>query len=734
MNNCYPSDIFVDQDSLSEMICVVCDGVIKQVMMDSCGHYFGQTCIRERYEKLPVCPVTGCEIDPQKLAPCIPLNNLIQRLGVKCKESDECGWKGKCSEWEAHVTNDCQFVVVNCTHNSCTFKDQKRHIQEHETSCYFAPAQCGDCNITLIQGKLGDHHGTCEFKTISCPLNCQEMIMRRKVEEHLANECIMREIECELKPLGCKFKGQHSALLEHIDNQQTFVAHMNLCFLGFVKINEQVNGSMLMITERLNRIEQKMDQNTNGSNQMKNGKPNLSLLGQGLLTNTQANDELVDIKSDLGLMKHSQKTIETKLSKCMFEIDKLAEMQKFSQSLISNMHSILNQSNSSQLTIAQTTNTAKSIPSKENEKEKSFFGGKLETIRQMSVFSENSKAPKIVEKEEYGFDSATSGKRVNILSNKEVSYAGSGRIVLFKSSCFPSRVYKFQFENLTSEHSGIGFCLKKSVSENGFIEPEGANHGCFLFYSNGEQLIHGQEDTVLPLDQKLTFSSNDRLSICFDPMEDKLICTNMASNKRAHIKIKKDLDLMDLYPCVKLSERGERVKILGDGTSDNKFIEFDPVNKGSCLDLIAKNEVISLGDCNIAYVKTKLSTLKVFKFHVTRLVDAYAFAVGACRQSVIKANDFSEQPCADHGCYLFFANGDQLKNGEELVFTPSQWIVEFEEGDVLEIYLDIKAKKLVCKNTSNSSIAEISLKNNENLDDLYPCVQMGTRGERIKLI
>lgn len=736
MNKCYPSDIFVDQDSLSEMVCVVCDGIIKQVMMDACGHYFGQACIEEKLAKLSVCPVTGCEIDPQRLAPCLPLNNLIQRLSVRCQESDQCNWMGKCSEWEAHILNDCLFVTVNCVHTHCTFKDKRKSIEKHQNDCHFATVTCNDCKRTLIRAELGDHSGTCEFKKIICPLNCREIIMRRDVNEHLNVTCSMREMECELAPLGCKFRGLQSTLLEHMSNQQTFVSHMNLSFLSFMKMNHQIGDSMSKINERLDRIEQRLNQ----SGSINNCHQHSSIIQQNRKSSASANNhnlddnsELSDIKHGMDTIKTGQKGIENKLSKCLFEIDRLSEMQKYSQSLISNINSIRNQPNINQIPIEKTSTTAKTTTSEENTKDRSVFGG-LENFRQMAIFSKQSKVLKTNETEEICFDASMSGKMIKVVSTKEIVYEGAGRIALFNSPCLPSRVYKFQFDSLTSEHTGIGFCLRKPISENGFIEPEGAYHGCFLFYSNGEQLIHGREDTVLPLDQKFTFGVGDRLSICFDPIDERLICINLSSNKRAQMKISKNLNLLELYLCVKLCDKGERVKTFSDSNSDTRFMEFDPTQKGSCLDLIAKNEVVSLGDCNIALVKTGLSSLKTFKFQISRLADPYSFAIGAARLSVLKANNFSEKPVEDHGCYLFFANGDQLKNGNAKVFTPHQWIVEFEESDILEIYLDIKAKKLICKNTSNSSVAELDLKVKENADDLYPCVQMGTKGDRVKLI
>ncbi|XP_063000853.1 TNF receptor-associated factor 1 [Elgaria multicarinata webbii] len=106
------------------------------------------------------------------------------------------------------------------------------------------PVHCGipGCNWTGVMKSLEDHQSTCEYAPIPCHVGCGEVVMRKKLAEHLQNDCpnaipssdcnqkvsgskhqnrsmvSVSEKSCRFSRIGCPFKGDTEDRNSHEKN------------------------------------------------------------------------------------------------------------------------------------------------------------------------------------------------------------------------------------------------------------------------------------------------------------------------------------------------------------------------------------------------------------------------------------------------------------------------------------------------------------------------------------
>ena len=92
------TDYFKDLSNLEvEFICKTCRGIIREPSLSN-GEI---TCL--------VCSETPDQLNPVNL-----VGTLINKLEIKCPLLRDCGWKGKLSEVENHLSN-CLSFFVECS-------------------------------------------------------------------------------------------------------------------------------------------------------------------------------------------------------------------------------------------------------------------------------------------------------------------------------------------------------------------------------------------------------------------------------------------------------------------------------------------------------------------------------------------------------------------------------------------------------------------------------------------
>ena len=164
-NDCYPQEIFLNQNAIKKFLCPIDYGVCRDPVLDICGHSFGKFCINQWVKKKNTCPLTNNEY-PQN--PAFPDNfaikDFLNDMKVKCINHDKyCDWEGLLESLDGHLKKDCGLEIISCTNEKC-----------------------------------------------------EKKIMRKYLNEHLMNECLYTEIECLFKSKGCDVKLQRYLSIQHL--------------------------------------------------------------------------------------------------------------------------------------------------------------------------------------------------------------------------------------------------------------------------------------------------------------------------------------------------------------------------------------------------------------------------------------------------------------------------------------------------------------------------------------
>ncbi len=145
----------------------------------------------------------------------------IRELPVKCDNAEkDCPWVGTVGRLEEHV-GVCQRTLVPCL-NECKGDNgilmiTKRDLQEHlEKKCPNRDYSCEHCDLKGTYATTLDHYDTCEKKIITCTNEgCTMKMKRKKIKNHLSEECEHTVITCKYMNIGCDAKLKRKDMRAH---------------------------------------------------------------------------------------------------------------------------------------------------------------------------------------------------------------------------------------------------------------------------------------------------------------------------------------------------------------------------------------------------------------------------------------------------------------------------------------------------------------------------------------
>ena len=73
---------------------------------------------------------------------------------------------------------------------------------------------------------IAKHWPVCGSYPVPCPNKCDEIMARRKINSHVANDCPLTVVDCEFKGVGCKVRLPRKNLPIHLT--EGLVAHVSL--------------------------------------------------------------------------------------------------------------------------------------------------------------------------------------------------------------------------------------------------------------------------------------------------------------------------------------------------------------------------------------------------------------------------------------------------------------------------------------------------------------------------
>ncbi|KAJ3180679.1 hypothetical protein HDU87_001792 [Geranomyces variabilis] len=102
---------FVPLDPREVATCPLCADICERaVRLSCCENVCCSSCIWRWLANRTTCPFCRTRIAPENVAPAPEVQEVIDRLTVKCKVTD-CGWEGLRSDLKAHVTNTPEHLV-----------------------------------------------------------------------------------------------------------------------------------------------------------------------------------------------------------------------------------------------------------------------------------------------------------------------------------------------------------------------------------------------------------------------------------------------------------------------------------------------------------------------------------------------------------------------------------------------------------------------------------------------
>ena len=236
---------FIDEikKNLEDLVCPICQEILSDPLITSCGHLFCRRCLEEDGRDLKDCPV--CRQTYTSMSDQFHVRK-IGGLRVKCpRASKGCRWSGELKEAKGHHAASCQCVDVLCK-NGCGTRLQRSAIANHETKqCpkrYFICPHCGEeGTFDVIESS---HYTVCTDFPVFCPTGCSMQVPRCELESHLNDVCCKKLVRCKYHQIGCPTVLEVKDMEEHLETQKD--AHLELAMNAIVKLNTCVSQLQLL--------------------------------------------------------------------------------------------------------------------------------------------------------------------------------------------------------------------------------------------------------------------------------------------------------------------------------------------------------------------------------------------------------------------------------------------------------------------------------------------------------
>ena len=219
--------------------CPVCLLVLREPHLTSCcGNSFCESCIGAIKSKGNPCPY--CKQPDFTTLANQGLRRAMSEFQVHCPHRGlGCTWAASLGELDKHLNANpqpetrlegCQFADVVCIY--CEDSLQQYVLADHQNEqCPKRPYMCQHCedykstfdDVTIM------HWAECKCFPVPCPNSCSlsdSGIKRQDLEHHVAEECPLTMVECELHHAGCKVQLPRKDMAGHM--KEEFIAHISL--------------------------------------------------------------------------------------------------------------------------------------------------------------------------------------------------------------------------------------------------------------------------------------------------------------------------------------------------------------------------------------------------------------------------------------------------------------------------------------------------------------------------
>ncbi len=228
-----------------QLECPVCLFIIRDPhQVDCCGNKFCGACIDQIKSSNKACPL--CNEEKFTSFQDKKLQRVLNDEQVQCsKQIRGCMWTGKLGQLEEHLNTQsetgCLFVEISCI--DCGNLIERQNMQNHRIQdCPYRPYSCEYCHEyeSTYNEVTNNHWPACKCFPVPCPNECSSTsLQRQNLEKHIANECPMRPIRCELYNVGCPEKLPQKDMAKHLQNNLS--AHVSLLATNYAMQQEKIS-------------------------------------------------------------------------------------------------------------------------------------------------------------------------------------------------------------------------------------------------------------------------------------------------------------------------------------------------------------------------------------------------------------------------------------------------------------------------------------------------------------
>ena len=225
--------------NLEDLVCPICQEILSEPLITSCGHLFCRRCLEKDGRDCPVCRQEYTAMSDQFHA------RKIGGLKVKCSNASKgCEWRGELKDVKGHVRSSCQYANSLCK-NGCGKRFPQTVIDDHEAKhCPKRPHICPHCGEEgTFDAIESSHYTVCTLHPVLCPTGCSTQVPRNLLLSHLG-ECHRRPVRCKYHQIGCKAVLGAKDMDEHIETQKD--KHLELSMNAIVKLNTCVSQLQLL--------------------------------------------------------------------------------------------------------------------------------------------------------------------------------------------------------------------------------------------------------------------------------------------------------------------------------------------------------------------------------------------------------------------------------------------------------------------------------------------------------
>ncbi|XP_062518992.1 TNF receptor-associated factor 6-like [Corticium candelabrum] len=279
--------------------CPICQLACREPTLTQCGHHFCSSCMTLCLYRSASCPVCRTELQSTNTFPNNAMKREILDLKVKCWSHEKgCAWNGELRYGRDHH-RECQYVDVACV-NGCEQLVMRKDMDDHMANhCPEGMISCTHCDLNMKRVELEVHYKTCDEYPVDCTYKCGMMVQRCQIEDHIASSCPNIPFDCDYKDDGCQFKGNRHDLSKHIESNVVF--HLGLIASSLKETKQRLAANELKLDTTKQELHDAIEELTVTRDELEETRNELAETKDEL---AETRDELTETSVQLSIEVH----------------------------------------------------------------------------------------------------------------------------------------------------------------------------------------------------------------------------------------------------------------------------------------------------------------------------------------------------------------------------------------------------------------------------------------------